>query len=186
MDEKTLRIFQRAVLQQCEFAFIAMNDLKFFLEQDDQNRIWYSIQSYLIAVANVSKYLWPPVGRKKSDGGRQLRASVLRASLHADQLVTLRNRTLRDHFEHFDERIDKWAETSKERYFADSIVHDDVTIKWLMEGDSFRILNRNTLELTFNGQLFSLTDFNTELENVRVHAIAEVFGLKYIASSLSE
>jgi hypothetical protein len=103
-----LRIFQREVARQCDFAFMAHNDLVQALNQlegaprgetDNWNRIWYSIQSLLVASANTSKLLWP---ERKFD----LRGQQLRSSLKVPQDSSLKSRDFRNHFEYFDERLE--------------------------------------------------------------------------------
>ena len=112
--------------------------------------------------------------KKAKNENRQHRAGLLRASLNADQLVYLCKRDLRDHFEHFDERIDTWAQDSK-RPFADMIVYEDNKIRGLTDDESFRILNRNTLEVAFNGQTFSLVNLHNEIEHLYPQALNEIY-----------
>ena len=68
----------------------------------------YSIQSFLGACGNVSKLLWPI---KLADKASR---APLRRSLHANNKRSifyryLENRDLRDHYEHFDERLQQWG-----------------------------------------------------------------------------
>ena len=57
MDKQVLRIFQREVERQCQFALIAAQDLDSAYRATDMDRLWYSVQSFLVAVGNVSKLL---------------------------------------------------------------------------------------------------------------------------------
>jgi hypothetical protein len=59
MDKMLLRIFQREVERQTCFALMAFSDLEAALRIGDIDRIWYSVQGFLVAVGNVSKLLWP-------------------------------------------------------------------------------------------------------------------------------
>lgn len=47
------------IKRQSTFAKIASQDLTAALAQNDLNRIWYSTQSFLVAVGNLSKIFWP-------------------------------------------------------------------------------------------------------------------------------
>jgi len=58
MEKIVLRIFQKEVKRQCRFALIAIQDLEQALQVGDLDRLWYSVQAFLIAVANISKLLW--------------------------------------------------------------------------------------------------------------------------------
>lgn len=116
MDKTLLRIFQREVERQCKFSLIAVQDLEQSLKVNDSDRIWYAVQALLVAAGNISKLLWPPMPLTPNRG------EELRASLSVKDRSPLESRTFRNHFEHFDERLEKWASSSKRRNFADSNV----------------------------------------------------------------
>ena len=61
MDKHVLRIFQRETERQCRFAIMAIEDIQKELQatDTDMDRIWYSVQSFLVAAGNLSKLLWP-------------------------------------------------------------------------------------------------------------------------------
>jgi hypothetical protein len=76
------------------------------LQQGDQETFWFGMDAGLGALGNISKILLPPGPRSQTQRrGRQLRAAFGVA--------------LRDAFEHFDERIDRWFRQSPRRNFAD-------------------------------------------------------------------
>ena len=128
MNEFKISIFQMEIGRQCDFVMLAEHDLKQSLQNmttispgtvpkiaAEMNRFWYSAQSLLVAVANISKLLWPAPPRRRAGENteafeefkktQQANAKSLRESLNIDDSSTLKNRKLRDHFEHFDERI---------------------------------------------------------------------------------
>ena len=129
-----MRIFQIEIARQCNFAKLAENDLRQSLQNMithspdivvdisvEMNHFWYSAQALLVAVANISKLFWPPPARAKKgedaearreyEKTRQEDAKILREALHIDNSSPFKNRKLRDHFEHFDERIAKLPES---------------------------------------------------------------------------
>ena len=59
-------------------------------------RVWSAIQSLLVAVANISKILW---------SGSAKRGKDLRTILEISDGSELHQRALRNHFEHYDERL---------------------------------------------------------------------------------
>jgi hypothetical protein len=67
-------------------------------------RFWYSIQAFLGAVANISKTLWGVAGPAD-----EARREALRSHLSISGSSPLEARTMRNHVEHFDERLDAWA-----------------------------------------------------------------------------
>ena len=71
----------------------------------DFDAIWRSIHGLLSAAANLSKLLWPA----SRDPVRRERGAWLRKELGIDDTSPMRARTMRDHLEHFDERLEDWC-----------------------------------------------------------------------------
>jgi hypothetical protein len=111
MNPCLLRTFQLEVVNQCQFAIMAIKDLENALKNmndmtrptgDGMTRIWYSIQAFLIAAGNLSKLLWPPHPVISERGPE------LRASLSVEDNSCLQPRTFRNHFEHYDQRLEEF------------------------------------------------------------------------------
>ena len=101
-----VRIFLREVDRQVRFATLAYGDLQDNIRgtRPDVERIWYSIQTFLGAAANVSKVLWPAPSY-------DARGAHLRELLEVgDDSLLAPPRTVRNDFEHYDERIERWGE----------------------------------------------------------------------------
>jgi hypothetical protein len=150
MDKNTLRIFQLEIERQCSFAIIAVQDLQKALQVPDMDRIWYSIQSFLVAAGNVSKLLWPSSARIPD------RAKELKNSLGVDDSSPLAPRTFRNHFEHFDERLEDWAMSSKRKNFVDSNVGPSGMISGIDLEDYLRNFNTTKNAVTFRGDEYNL------------------------------
>ena len=105
MNERTQFAFVCEVHRQCKFALLAKEDLSVIVKQErpDLDRIWMSVQTVLIAVGNISKLLWP------TNPEYEDRGAELRALLRVDKESVLSSRKFRNHFEHFDERLEAWA-----------------------------------------------------------------------------
>jgi hypothetical protein len=95
MDSLVLAIFELELLRQCRFAILALEDAGMFLRSTedyrltDQTRFWFSVQTLLSAVANISKILWP----SKSAGSiGQERGNKLRKILKVDNDSPLKAR----------------------------------------------------------------------------------------------
>lgn len=94
---------------------------------DAGDQQWLALQSIVVSAANLSKLLWGSRGKAEA-----LRAP-LRASLEVGSDSCLRSPDLRNDFEHFDERIERWFATSEKRdFFGRSIGQRD---KFLYDGD---------------------------------------------------
>jgi hypothetical protein len=119
----TTQLFLGEIHRQCNFALIAYEAMKtsiLIMEQGDNKELdhfWYSVQSFLVAVANISKILWPtaPCGLVvPPDLGA--RRDNLRTLLSIDESSILKSRTFRNHFEHYDFRIEEWAKKTTDHY----------------------------------------------------------------------
>ena len=72
---------------------------------EEYDKLWLGCQMFVVGAGNVSKLLW---------GAGPQRAQIaatrvdLRASLQVEDDSPLYSLDLRNHFEHFDERIDRW------------------------------------------------------------------------------
>ncbi|MBK7522812.1 MAG: hypothetical protein IPI53_01175 [Saprospiraceae bacterium] len=94
-------IFIGEIVLQSKILFKANDRLSAALEANDQIEIWSSLQSVLVASGNISKILWP--SKKYADRG-----ASLRKILKIENNNPLSSRTFRNHFEHYDERIEEW------------------------------------------------------------------------------
>jgi hypothetical protein len=150
MDKVVLHIFQREVERQCRFALMAIEDLNKALQTNNMDRIWYSIQSILVAAGNISKLLWPSAPHLPDRG------TELRASLSVGMDSPLEPRTFRNHFEHFDERLEIWAISSVRHNFVDSNVGPQGMIAGLEPSDFLRNFDTTNLAVTFRGDLYHL------------------------------
>ena len=150
MDITVLRIFKHEVERQCRFALIAAQDLEQALRASEQDRLWYSVQAFLVASVNISKLLWPP------KPGLPERGSELRKSLSVEDNSPLEPRTFRNHFEHFDERIEQWASSSERRNFVDSNVGPPGMIVGIDPRDYLRNFDTSKFAVTFRGDIYIL------------------------------
>ena len=100
-------VFLGEIEYQSQFAAGAAEQLQTCTENSDHIGIWSAVQSILIAAANVSKILWPP--RPESAP----RGAALRALLAIDGNNALSDRKFRNHFEHYDERIEDWLSVTR-------------------------------------------------------------------------
>ncbi len=150
MDEHRQRVFIREVERQTQFGLVAAADLENALKLQDMERIWYSVQALLVAAGNVSKLLWPP---KLEFRGR---GEVLRKALDVPDGSPLSSRDFRNHFEHFDERLEALAESSTRGVFVDSNVGPPGMIAGLDQDDFLRNYDTSTDSVTFLGDSYPL------------------------------
>lgn len=127
----------------------------------DMVRSWCAIQNMLNAAANISKALWGQGGKLAAE------RKELRDSIEVLDDSPLRSVTMRNIFEHFDERLDKWWKESKGHSLADFNFGDPHEhIQRFDEIDIFRNFLPRTGELIFWSQRFDLQAIANEIERI--------------------
>jgi hypothetical protein len=111
---------------------------------------WSSIQLILISAGNVSKILWPP---RKASAARGAR---LRKILSIDDNNPLADRRLRNHFEHYDERIEHWFASKNSSTYKDLIMGPLQGYDRQFPSNVHRGYDNTTQTLTFRGESMNL------------------------------
>jgi hypothetical protein len=129
VDGHLQSIYEGELRTQCEFIMHGAREVNRALVRDDRTAIWFGLQGILIAASNASKLLW---------GSRKIDMIEARRSLRERAQVTesspLNSRDLRNDFEHFDERLERWFAKGDNRiYFGRRI--GKVTVR--VEGEPF-------------------------------------------------
>src|SRR5271154_1382263 len=106
MELMLLRVFQKQVLLQCQFLMQASADINTAInatikERGNNHAVFYALQNFLNAAADISKALWGQRGKLASER-KDLRDSI---GIADDSPLTEVN--MRNNFEHFDERLDR-------------------------------------------------------------------------------
>ena len=102
MEDKVLNVFMGEVARQSAYVIRATRGINEGLSQHDTEGVWHSIQALLTAAGTISMLLWPEA--RFAERGADLRSKL---AVRADS--PLADRTLRNHFIHFDERLERWA-----------------------------------------------------------------------------
>jgi hypothetical protein len=127
---------------------------------------WYAVQNLLIACGNLSKLLW---GKKSQTASRK----DLRHSLGVSDDSPLRDRSLRDYFEHFDEKLEAWYAKSERRNFVGRNIGPANMIQGLNEAERFHHFDPTTGIVTFTDKSVSLPALVAEIERIRPIARTE-------------
>ena len=136
----------------------------------DQIDILSSIQMILISAGNVSKILWPP--RRASAA----RGATLRALLGIDDNNPLSDRRLRNHFEHYDERIEHWFASKNSANYTDLIMGPLQGYACQFPSNVHRGYDYTTQTLTFRGESMNLGAVVKALTEIRqkCHSITQL------------
>ncbi|MCB0994929.1 MAG: hypothetical protein KDB21_07545 [Acidimicrobiales bacterium] len=97
MDENVMRVFAAELELQCRMIQMGAAGLNHALQAGDGLGVWFYLQSILVSAANVSKIV---TGKGRDRLRERLRLDVA--------TLAITTRSVRNDFEHFDERIEKW------------------------------------------------------------------------------
>lgn len=155
-------VFISEIVMQSKIAKLAAKRLPATHDHFDHIEVWCSIQSILMAAANVSKILWP------QDKKYAARGALLRSQLNVAENNLLSDRKFRNHFEHYDERIEKWFKKNPSMVYMDLTIDPFKPIWGPNLANKHRAYNPLTKTLAFRGESFDLAAVLNELEEIRI------------------
>jgi len=161
-------VFLHELQRQAAFGLTASADLDIALASANVDRTWYSVQALLVAVGNLSKVLWPAASKSVPRG------QALRTLLNVPDSSPLAPRTFRNHFEHFDERLETWAGSSRRKNFADSNIGPPGMIQGLDSGDYLRNYDTANAAVTFQGEVLCLRPVVAALKELHATVTREL------------
>lgn len=171
MDLMLLRAFQGQVRDQCAFVLKAAQGVDDALRRVNEGSpspewriamddVWFSLQNLLSAAANVSKALWGQSGRLAEE------RRPLRESLGVGDESPLQNTDLRNHFDHFDDRLTRWWAESPTHNLIDRNIGPPTMVRIEIQTpsgtepdidiDRFRLLDPATGTVHFWGDAYDL------------------------------
>lgn len=153
-------VFIGEIVLQSKIAELAAKRVSAIKDNFDQIEVWSSIQSILVAAGKVSKILWP--SKEYAERGERLR-ELLKVS--EDNILS--NRKFRNHFEHYDERIEDWFKKQSSAVYSDLAVDPFKSIWGNVPCNHHRAYDPLTQTLTFRGESFDLAAVLKELKEIR-------------------
>lgn len=178
MDGHERSIYLGEVAIQCRYALGAVAQLNNALNSLNQceapldwqqrgfvqGEVFRSIHSLLTHASNISRIFWPPKNSGKTSLIRIERGRDLRTYIGLLDDHPLKKRTLRDHLEHFDERLDHWRETSKRRNFAQDNIGRWGSIAGIEESNVMRWYDPNARRFIFRGESFDIQELVSAID----------------------
>ena len=133
------------------------------VEVRENLRIFDRIRLGLQMAANVSRLFWSP---RNSVRGAHLRSLTGLPETHG-----LSDRTLRNHIEHLDERLDAWTATSPRPFLTiELVLHDDYPVTGAKRdevvGATAIVYDAKSQTVQLFGDTFSLPALRSDLEGV--------------------
>ncbi|MGP9678622.1 hypothetical protein ACT3TC_08295, partial [Halomonas sp. AOP27-A1-41] len=107
--------------------------------------------------SNMSKIFWPPQTKGNKGEQRRLRGEILREKLGLpDQGHFLCDRNIRNHLEHYDERLDDWRENSPERHILSDMIGPPSAIGGIDPQNMMRGYAPSTHSFNFRGESYDI------------------------------
>lgn len=162
MDSHVQNVYLREIEAQCRYAIYAIDILdivmsEFKLNKKDREKreyflreIFRALHSFLTHTSNISKIFWP-VEQGKKQATRAARALHLKELLEMSDNDPIKNRDLRNHLEHYDERLDLWSETSLHKNMASDSIGDWGSIQGIRDEDVMRWYDPADKSFRFRG-----------------------------------
>ena len=118
--------------------------------QPQKKRLFYAVQSFLVAVANVGKLFWPTRPQEETPRREKLRKALLIENDMNKHDFGKNVRKVRNSFEHFDARIDgEWFNSTGSHNMADLNIMPLSMIEGIKPTNCFRNFDPNDFSITF-------------------------------------
>lgn len=169
MDEFLERVYLEQAKQECTACFAALTAFNLAIQTKTNEDPFIHAMAFVHRAASASRILWPPGGfNKKSVERSKRRGDHLRSSLNIEDTHPIKSRRLRDHFEHFDERLDEWAEKSKHRNMVTRFIGPRSAIggTGIEESDVIIQYDPSSKIFSFRGQDFDIQALATGISDL--------------------
>ena len=150
MDPYLVEVFAGQVRLQCRFIVMAAEALSHAVQSKDTTQTFHAVQGLLSSAANVQKALWG------QGGTREAAREALRQYLGVEESSPFRDMGMRDNFDHFDERLERWWRLSTNHNYVDLNLGKLSALPGTEEIDVFRNLDPATMDLVFWGDTFNI------------------------------
>jgi hypothetical protein len=167
VDDRLLDLYIREVGTQATFALESAHLYKAgVVSAGPVREVFFHLHHFLIHSSNVVKLLFPRAGSSPKARFAEQRAKAIRNRLGITEPLDPSQVNIRNDFEHFDERIDAWVQSSRRHNFADMNIMTKGSIKGLEPEDFFRNLDPHTLTLSFCGNSYDLNYLENYMQQV--------------------
>lgn len=152
-------ILMSEIVLQTKIANRAAERLKSANENFDNIEVWGSIQSILVSSGNVSKILWPQKNKKYGERLRKL--------LQVKDNNPVSSRKFRNHFEHYDERVEEYFKNQTSTVYRDLAMNPSISS--FRQRNTHRGYNSINNTLVFRGEVLDLNQVLNALEEIRIN-----------------
>jgi hypothetical protein len=160
MDPHLIEVFKLQIETQCQFLLLGKHQLDEGLAKHGYLEVFAALQAILTASANISKACWGQSGSMETE------RKPLRDSLGISDTSPLRSTTVRNSFDHFDDRLDTWWAHSKTKNLADLNIGSTGHLSGFQVKETFRHYDPTTQEIIFWGKRISVDALVKEAETL--------------------
>lgn len=183
MDPRLESIYLHEIADECEFALLAVTEVNSLLRdgQTSTEHFFRAAQDFVQHAAAASRIVWPP---QKAGVRAVTRGQHLQRVLQVDNTHPLQSsRSLRNHLEHFDERLDDWVQSTSQGNLLDRIIlphRSKINLGSVVnERDIFRLFETETLCYVFRGQEFDLQNICSGVEDMQNRTRARLRAIQH-------
>lgn len=167
MDAMLLTLFAGELRTQCEQAAVAREQLGVAMRERDVHAVWAALQNILVTAGNASKLLWGSRGNDEKLASRR----PLRDLAGVCDGSPLRPRSVRNAFEHIDERIEDWFRETDTMVYSSRCVGISMAGSMISDGkpvevQHFGFFDPETGILTFWNHSVSIPDLLTAMDGI--------------------
>ena len=181
MKPRFEQAYLHEIVLQAEYVVLSAQQVNRVLQEEaDSALVFRELYALVANVAGVARILWPPWIRDPDKRRTaEIRGEHLRQALGIVDNHPLRSRALRDHLEHFDERLDQWSQETGHGGIVDlhigptSVIGGDA----IARGDFLRVYQPERKVFTFRGDEFDIQQLVTAAVAVKGLAIARITAL---------
>ena len=168
-------IYLQEVKTQCNSVLFALEQFnkriqemhqphKFDGRNTPNSEVFRALHSFLTHTANISRLLFPS---RKRDQYAQQRGKKLRDVLCVDDGSPIADRSLRDHLEHYDERLDQWAQrASRTVRIATDNIHPKGMGPNVAPESTLRTYLTDSREFFFMGHTYEIVPLVREVRRI--------------------
>jgi hypothetical protein len=160
MDNRIFYKTAEELRQQCRFAWIAFQNLRTALNEQDPERVFYHVHAFLAHATMISRLLWP-VRAESSARGERLRTEL---KVTADSPLALAG--FRAQVERFDEAYEDWLLALDEPNYMDMNLMPAGTTSGFKADKFQRSLDPDTFKLHLRAAVCDLRKISDEVRRL--------------------
>lgn len=166
MDRQLAGIFLYEIERVSRYALSSIGEFNSLLEARDggADELIRKIDEVVADAGRIAQMLWP------HKQGNSARGAYLRRVLEVPEDSPIKDKSLRNSLEHFDERIEAWAASSRRRNFVDLTFGPENTVGGVEPSDIMRHYLPDRHVYRFRGDEFDIQKLVAALADVNAAA----------------